>query len=159
MEQELLTLPEHLSSSPVFSGVRVTRSLYVCFVDRCLSCCTFSFGHCVVCSSSIYRLWLPLWYLQTLLISNLNEISFSFGMSVNTMILRAKKMRNWFSFIFAITSCNDFSRIKTFNSSFRYIDGVLALNASWFGDYLHIIYQNKPEVRDTTDTQMYAAFL
>ena len=28
--------------------------LYVCFVGRCLSFCTFSFGHCVVCSSSIY---------------------------------------------------------------------------------------------------------
>ena len=27
-----------------------------------------SFGHCVVCSSSIYRFWLPLWYLQTLLV-------------------------------------------------------------------------------------------
>ena len=42
--------------TPVFSGVRVTRSLVlcVCFVDRCLSFCTFSFGHCVVCSSSIY---------------------------------------------------------------------------------------------------------
>jgi hypothetical protein len=41
---------------PGFSGVRVTRSLvlYVCFVDRCLSFCTFSFGHCAVCSSSIY---------------------------------------------------------------------------------------------------------
>ena len=39
-----------------FSGVRVTRSyvLCVCFVDRCLSFCTFSFGHCVVYSSSIY---------------------------------------------------------------------------------------------------------
>ena len=57
VEQKLLTLPEHLSSYPpfsgvrvsficmfcrslfVFSGVRVTRSLvlYVCFVDRCLS--------------------------------------------------------------------------------------------------------------------------
>jgi hypothetical protein len=39
-----------------FIGVGVTRSfvLYVCFVDRCLSFCTFSFGHCVVCSSSIY---------------------------------------------------------------------------------------------------------
>ena len=36
LEQELFTLPEHLSSPPVFSGVRVTRSLvlYVCFVDR-----------------------------------------------------------------------------------------------------------------------------
>jgi hypothetical protein len=27
VEQELLTLPEHLNSPPVFSGVRVTRSL------------------------------------------------------------------------------------------------------------------------------------
>ena len=71
VEQELLTLPEHLSSPPIFSGVRVTRSLvlYVCFGDRCLSFCTFSFGHCVVCSSSIYGFWLPLWYLQTLLTS------------------------------------------------------------------------------------------
>ena len=56
VEQELLTLPEHLSSPLVFSGVRVTRylALYVCFVDRCLSFCIFSFGHCAVCSSSIY---------------------------------------------------------------------------------------------------------
>jgi len=55
-EQELLTLPEHLSSSPGFSGIRVTRSfvLYVCFVDRWLSFCTLYFGHCVVYSSSIY---------------------------------------------------------------------------------------------------------
>jgi hypothetical protein len=70
VEQELLTLQEHLSSPPVFSGVRVTRSLVlcVCFVDRCLSFCIFSFGHCAVCSSSIYGFWLPLWYLQTLLL-------------------------------------------------------------------------------------------
>ena len=41
---------------PIFSRVRVTRSLVlcVCFVDRSLSFCTFSFGQCVVCSSSIY---------------------------------------------------------------------------------------------------------
>jgi hypothetical protein len=66
VEQELLTPPEHMSSLPVFSGVRVTRSLVlcVCFVDRCLSFCPFSSGHCVVCSSSIYWFWLPL---QTLL--------------------------------------------------------------------------------------------
>ena len=53
VEQELLTLPEHLSSPPFFSGVCVTRSLVlcVCFVDNCLSCCPFSFGHCVVCPS------------------------------------------------------------------------------------------------------------
>ena len=53
VEQELLTLPEHMSSPPVISGVRVTRSLVlcVCFVDRCLSYCSFSLGHCVVFSS------------------------------------------------------------------------------------------------------------
>ena len=69
VEQELPTLPEYLNSPSVFSGVRVTRSLvlYVCFVDRCLSFCTFSFGHYVVCSSSIYGFWLPLCYLQSLL--------------------------------------------------------------------------------------------
>jgi hypothetical protein len=42
VKQELLTLPEHPSSSSVFSGVPV---LYACFADRCLSFCTFSFGH------------------------------------------------------------------------------------------------------------------
>ena len=69
VEQELLTLPEHLSSSPVFSGGCVTRSLVlcVCFVDRCLSFYPFSFRHFVVCPSSIYGFWLLLWYLQTLL--------------------------------------------------------------------------------------------
>jgi hypothetical protein len=48
VEQELITLPEHLGS--VFSGVRFTRSLvvYVCFVDRYLSFCTFSVGNSVV---------------------------------------------------------------------------------------------------------------
>jgi len=63
-------------------GVRVTRSLvlWVCFVDRCLSFCTFIFGHCVVCSSSIYRLWLPLWYLQTLLNAHV-----SIGNSIHTI--------------------------------------------------------------------------
>ena len=43
----------HMSSPPVFSGIRITRSLVlcVCFVDSCLSFCPFSFGHCFVCPS------------------------------------------------------------------------------------------------------------
>jgi len=43
-------------SCPVFSGVRVTRSLVLCVfsVERCLSFCPVSFGHCVVCPSSTY---------------------------------------------------------------------------------------------------------
>jgi hypothetical protein len=81
VKQELLTLSEHFSSPPVFSGVRVTRSLvlYVCFVDHCLSFCTFSFGHCVVCSSSIYGFWLLLWYLKNLLIKILSQSSLEFS--------------------------------------------------------------------------------
>ena len=67
MEQERPTLPEHLSSPPVFTGVRVTQSLvlYVCCVDRCLSfflwplCCLFFFDIRILITS--------LWYLQTLL--------------------------------------------------------------------------------------------
>jgi hypothetical protein len=35
----------------------------------------FSFGQCVVCSSSIYGFWLPLWYLQTLFRVNLSSFS------------------------------------------------------------------------------------
>ena len=68
VEQELLILPEHLSSLPVYSRVRVTRSLVlcVCFVDHCLSFCPFSFCLCVFCPS-ICKFWLHLWYLQTLL--------------------------------------------------------------------------------------------
>ena len=37
VEHELLTIPEHLSTPQAFSGVRVTRSLALCFVDGCLS--------------------------------------------------------------------------------------------------------------------------
>ena len=33
--------------------------MFLCFVDRCMSFCTCSFGHFVVCSSSIYSFWLP----------------------------------------------------------------------------------------------------
>ena len=60
VEKKLIIIPEHLSSTPVLSGVCVARSLVlcVCFVDRCLFFCTCSFGYCVVCSSSIYGFWL-----------------------------------------------------------------------------------------------------
>jgi hypothetical protein len=45
------------SSSPVFSGVRVTQSLvlFVCFVDRCLSFCPFFFWP--LCCLS-FELWM-----------------------------------------------------------------------------------------------------
>ena len=44
VEQELFSLPQHLSSSTVFSGVRIAWSLVFCvmfFVNQCLSLCSF----------------------------------------------------------------------------------------------------------------------
>jgi hypothetical protein len=107
VEQELPTLPDHLTSPLVFSGVLLTWSLVLCvmfcrslfvlfllaivlsvllwFTDsdylplvsfgHCIVCSSLiyrfwlppplvSFGHCVVCLSLIYRFWLPLWYLR-----------------------------------------------------------------------------------------------
>jgi hypothetical protein len=59
VEQKLSTIPDNLSSPPIFSGVHVTRSLglCVCFVDRCLS----------FCPSLIYGFRILFLYLQTLL--------------------------------------------------------------------------------------------
>ena len=67
MEQETLTLPEHTSSRPVFSGVRVTQSLVlcVCFVNRCLSFYFWSLSGLFFFDLRI--LITPLWYFQTLL--------------------------------------------------------------------------------------------
>ena len=65
---ELITLPEHLRPPPVFGGVRLTRCLvlWVMFCKSLFAYLSFFFGHSVVCSSSIYGFWLPLWYLQAL---------------------------------------------------------------------------------------------
>jgi hypothetical protein len=47
----------------------------------------------------------------------------------------------------------------TFKSSCRYIDDALSLNNTRFGDYLHRIYPNELEVKDTIDTQKSASYL
>ena len=56
VEQELLTLPEHLSSPSVSSFVRVARSLVFCVMFCGSLFCPFvpfSFGHCIVCPLSL----------------------------------------------------------------------------------------------------------
>ena len=62
--------------------LRFTDSDYLFVIFWPLCCLTFfdlqilithlvSFGHCVVWPSSIYRLWLPLWYLLAIVLSDL----------------------------------------------------------------------------------------
>ena len=56
VEQELLTLPEHLCSLPLQSGVPIPRSSFFSVIFCRSLFVLFSFGHCVVCTSSILRL-------------------------------------------------------------------------------------------------------
>jgi len=69
VEQELLTLPEHLSSPPVFTGVRVTRSLVLYVFCRSLFVLLYFFLLAIVlsvllrytdsgCSFGIFKLFL-----------------------------------------------------------------------------------------------------
>ena len=85
VEQELLTLLQHLSPPRLFVGF-VFLNVYfsfLCsfvlfcfcfvfcfFVDRCLSFCTFSCCHSIVCPFAIYDFQLFLSYLQTFLTCN-----------------------------------------------------------------------------------------
>ena len=48
---------------------------------------------------------------------------------------------------------------RSFNFNFRYIDDVLSLNNSRFGDFLHLIYPSQLEIKDTTDTVKSASYL
>ena len=48
---------------------------------------------------------------------------------------------------------------KSFNFTFRYIDDVLSLNNSKFGDYVDFIYPEELEIKDTTDTSTSASYL
>jgi len=112
----------------VFSGVRVTRSLVVCvcFVDHWMSFCPFSFGHCVVVySSSINGFWLPLWYLQTLLILHKvwkkNEMSWIYSI---TWIQKFKNSRKRLCF----------NAIADFQSSYNFVV-VLCLVNCWYTFY------------------------
>ena len=96
VEQELPTHPEHLSSSPIFSGVRVTRSLVlcVCFVYSCLSFCPFSFDRYVFCPSSIYRIWLSFCYLQTLLVTTY-KLRVHYGIKYMLFSLHSTLLPTW----------------------------------------------------------------
>ena len=92
IEQELLSLPEHVCSTSVFSGVHVARSLVfwvvLCrycssFVDSCLS--FFFWPLCCLFFDLQILITPPLWYLQTLpslSSSNLTFVNYCFDMQI-----------------------------------------------------------------------------
>ena len=72
IDVQLPTLPEHLSSHPIFSSVRVVRSfvLYVVFCRSFSVLLSFLFWIlCCVVPSSVYGFWLAIWYLLVIVLS------------------------------------------------------------------------------------------
>ena len=62
-------------------------------------------------------------------------------------------------FIQGLFKKNEKKLTRSFNFTFRYIDDVLSLNNSRFGNFVDCIYPIELEVKDTTDTDMSASFL
>ena len=62
-------------------------------------------------------------------------------------------------FIQGLLKKNEKKLAQSFNFSFHYIDDVLSLNNSRFGDFVDRIYTVELEIKDTTDTDRYASYL
>jgi hypothetical protein len=94
-----------------------------------------SFDHCVVCSSSMYGFWLPLWYLLTIVLSVLlrcMDSDYPFGIFI----------------LFILINCNANSKqLDIYNSSlYNYpvkIDEIFIFVI----DYLHLIFPNQLEIK------------
>jgi hypothetical protein len=94
-----------------------------------------SFDHCVVCSSSMYGFWLPLWYLFTIVLSVLlrcMDSDYPFGIFI----------------LFILINCNANSKqLDIYNSSlYNYpvkIDEIFIFVI----DYLHLIFPNQLEIK------------
>ena len=62
-------------------------------------------------------------------------------------------------FIQGLLKKNEKKLTQSINFTFRYIDDVLSLSNSRFGDFVHPIYSIQLEVNDTTDRDMSASYL
>jgi hypothetical protein len=62
-------------------------------------------------------------------------------------------------FIQGILKKNGKKLARSLNFTFRYIDDILSLNNSMFGDFVDRIYPIDLEIKDTTDTDMSASYL
>ena len=62
-------------------------------------------------------------------------------------------------FIHGLLKKNKNKLARSFNFTFRYIDDVLSLNNSRFGDFVDRIYHIELELKDTTNTDSSASYL
>ena len=68
-------------------------------------------------------------------------------------------MLEFLIFIQGLLKKNEKKLARSFNFTFRYIDDVLSLNNSRFGDFVDRIYPIELEIKDTTDTDRSASYL
>jgi hypothetical protein len=61
-------------------------------------------------------------------------------------------------FIQGLLKKNEKRLARSFNFTFRYIDDVLSLNNSRFGDFVDRTYPTELEIKDTTDTDRSASY-
>jgi hypothetical protein len=62
-------------------------------------------------------------------------------------------------FIQGLLKKNEKKLARSFKFTFSYIDDVLSLNNSRFGDFVDRIYPIKLEIKDTTDTDRSVGFI
>jgi hypothetical protein len=110
----------------------IIRTVVLCvyFVDRCLAFCPFSFVHCVVCCSSIYGFWLPLWYLQTLPRTNKPQKSILY--QKNMRKIRHKTTMGWTQVLedgWVGSCCSTSDNMCIFvNNIFNYLNRIIYSN-------------------------------
>ena len=61
--------------------------------------------------------------------------------------------------VFILLKKNEKKLVRSFNFTFRYIDDVLSLNNSRFGDFVDRIYLVEIEIKDISDTDRSASYL
>ena len=121
----------------VFNGVRASRSLvlhgYVCFVDRCLSFCPFSFRHCVLSFFDVRILITPFSIFKLFLIAYLLYSVDSQNSSEYTLRSSRRLTSNvWTDFIQELLKENEKKLVRFYNFTFRCIVDVRLLNNSMF---------------------------
>ena len=62
-------------------------------------------------------------------------------------------------FIHGLLKKNEKKLTRSFSFTFRYLDDILPLNNSWFGDFVDRIYPIEFDIKDTTDTNMSASYI
>ena len=106
VEQELFTLPGHLSSHPVFSGVCCTRSIvFLCSILYIIVCFSFSFIQSMPVIRytapdypfSIFKLFVPEpWQGKDELVSDRNSSTFVIsGLNINKRNIIPKGIHKW----------------------------------------------------------------